>query len=69
MAEYAGGSRTVLVCTHRVTEFESDLDRVTVMHRGSVIFDRRTSEFDLGPSDSLQEYYVETILDREGVSR
>jgi ABC-2 type transport system ATP-binding protein len=69
MTEYAGGARTVLVCTHRVTEFEEHLDRVTVMHRGSAIFDRRTDTLELAPEESLQEYYVNTILEREGVSR
>jgi ABC-2 type transport system ATP-binding protein len=65
VADYAGNGNTVLVSTHHVTEFEDDIDRVTVMHQGTVIFDRDVDEVDLGDHASLQEYYVDAVLERE----
>jgi ABC-2 type transport system ATP-binding protein len=69
LRQYNDRGNTILFATHQVTEFESDLDRVTVMHRGDVVFDRRLDTLDLGRHDSLQEYYVETVLAREGVEQ
>lgn len=65
--EYTDQGNTVLFATHQVTEFENDIDRVTVMHRGTVLFDQLMEEIDLGNSCSLQEHYVETVLTRESV--
>jgi len=68
LGEYAGSDgRTVLVSTHHATSFEPYVDRVTVMHQGSVAFDTLLSNLDLGPDRSLQQYYVEEVLDREGI--
>lgn len=68
VGDYAGDGNTVLVSTHQVTEFEPYIDRVTVMHQGEVVFDQQVADIDLGDRDSLQQYYVETVLAREGVS-
>jgi ABC-2 type transport system ATP-binding protein len=67
LRQYNAAGNTILFATHQVTEFEADLDRVTVMHRGDVVFDRRSENIDLGGHGSLQEYYVEAVLAREGV--
>lgn len=68
VGDYAGDGNTVLVSTHQVTEFEPYIDRVTVMHQGNVVFDKPLDAIDLGRHDSLQQYYVEAILAREGVA-
>jgi ABC-2 type transport system ATP-binding protein len=65
---YNQAGNTILVATHRVTEFEDDIDRVTVMHRGDVVFDRQRGEISLGEDKSLQEYYVELVLSRENTT-
>jgi len=67
LAEYAGDGNTVFVATHRVTEFEADLDRISVMHRGSLVFDQLVEHVDLDERESLQSFYVDTVLAREGV--
>lgn len=64
---YAEQGNAIFVSTHRVTEFEGSLDRVTVMHRGNVAFDRQREEMDLPEGQSLQAEYVEEILEREGI--
>jgi ABC-2 type transport system ATP-binding protein len=66
LGEYAAAGNTVVVSTHHASSFEPYLDRVTVMHRGSVAFDATLADLDLGER-SLQEYYVSEILDREGI--
>lgn len=62
---YAAEGNTVVVSTHHVTDFEPFLDRVTVMHDGSVVLDREREAIDDGEYDSLQEYYVALVLNRE----
>jgi ABC-2 type transport system ATP-binding protein len=64
---YVDRGNTVFVSTHRVTEFEGSLDRVTVMHRGEIAFDRQREEIDLPDGQSLQAEYVEEVLEREGI--
>lgn len=64
LGEYPG---TIVVATHQVTQFAPYLDRVTVMHRGSVVFDDLIEEIDLTGYESLQQYYVDAVLAREGV--
>ena len=66
--EYVDRGNTVFVSTHRVTAFEPYVDRVTVVHQGEVVFDRASEEIDLDSEQSLQAYYVEQVLEREGVS-
>ena len=65
LADYADG-HTVVVSTHHVTDFEPFVDRVTVMHEGAVVVDRDRATIDLGGDGSLQEYYVQLVLDRAG---
>ncbi len=52
--------RTVLVATHRLSEFRAHADRVTVLHRGELVAD------DLSPDDdALVDGYARRLLDRE----
>lgn len=67
LAEYVQRGNTVLVSTHRATAFEPFVDRVTILHRGSLVLDQQLDEIDLEDVDSLQSYYVQLLLDREGV--
>jgi ABC-2 type transport system ATP-binding protein len=67
LGRYAGGGHTVVVSTHEITQFEPYADRVTVLHQGERVFDKRVADIDLGPDESLQSYYVETVLAREGI--
>jgi ABC-2 type transport system ATP-binding protein len=67
LGRYAGDGHTVIVSTHEITQFEPYVDRVTVLHQGERVFDRRVADIDLGPDESLQSYYVETVLAREGI--
>jgi ABC-2 type transport system ATP-binding protein len=63
--DYADG-HTVVVSTHHVTDFEPFLDRVTVMHEGQAVLDRDRAAIDPDGAGSLQEYYVQLVLDRAG---
>jgi ABC-2 type transport system ATP-binding protein len=63
--DYTDSGNTVLVSTHHIEEFEQYVDRVTVMHRGRVVEDGPAAEMDLGEHDSIQSYYVESVLERE----
>lgn len=65
LSDYTAGGATVLVSTHHVGDFEPYLDRVTVVDDGSVILDRDPGTLDLDSRESLQEYYVNMVLDRE----
>lgn len=67
LQEYNERGHTILFATHRITEFEADLDRITVMHRGEILFDGGLAAIDLDDHSSVQEYYVEAILTREGI--
>jgi ABC-2 type transport system ATP-binding protein len=62
---YTDDGNTVLVSTHHVEEFEQYVDRVTVMHRGQVVEDGAAAELDLGDHETIQSYYVESVLERE----
>lgn len=67
LRRYVDRGNTVLVSTHRVTAFEGDLDRVTVLHQGEILLDGPREELPIPPETSLQSYYIDRILDREGV--
>ena len=67
LENYCESGRTVFVSTHHVTAFEPFLDRVTLMYRGQILLDEPAGNIDLGRHDSLQEYYVATLLNREGI--
>lgn len=66
--DYTDAGNTVLVSTHHVDDFEEYVDRVTIMHRGTVLYDRERGDVDLDKHDSLQSYYVDMVLEREDVS-
>ncbi|MEF8906625.1 MAG: ABC transporter ATP-binding protein [Haloarculaceae archaeon] len=68
LSSYAGDA-TVLVSTHHVGDFEPHTDRLTVMHEGSVVLDARPENIDLDGHDSLQEYYVALVRERERAAR
>jgi hypothetical protein len=36
-----------------------------VMHRGQVVEDGAAAELDLGDHETIQSYYVESVLERE----
>jgi ABC-2 type transport system ATP-binding protein len=65
LERYCDAGNTVLVSTHHVGRFEGTLDRVTIMHRGRVALDADPATLDLAGYDSLQDYYVDLVLDRE----
>jgi ABC-2 type transport system ATP-binding protein len=62
---YTDEGNAILVSTHHVDDFERYVDRVTIMHEGELVLDSDRSAIDLGPHDSVQEYYVERVLERE----
>ncbi len=61
--EYTDAGNTVVVSTHHAADFEPYLDRVTVMHEGRVLLDRDRDGLDLDGTGSLQEFYVQRVLD------
>jgi len=63
---YVADGHTILVSTHHIEAFEPHLDRLTIMHDGRVVLDSEPAEIDLGDAGTLQEFYVETVLGREG---
>lgn len=64
LEQYTERGNTVVVSTHYVRAFEEYLDRVTLMFDGEVLFDEELSDLELG-DQSLQSYYVDTILGKE----
>lgn len=64
---YAADGNALLVSTHHVADFEPYVDRVTIMHDGGVVLDRDADDVDVGGSETLQEYYVDRVLEREGI--
>ncbi|MFB6201157.1 MAG: ABC transporter ATP-binding protein [Halorhabdus sp.] len=56
LAGYAEAGNAVLVSTHRVEAFASALDRLTVLRRGEIVFDRSRSELDEGDQSVTQTY-------------
>ena len=62
---YTDDGNTVLVSTHHIEEFEQYVDRVTVLHRGRVVEDGPAAAMDLGEHETIQSYYVESVLARE----
>jgi ABC-2 type transport system ATP-binding protein len=65
LADYADEA-TVLVSTHHVADFEPHLDRLTIMHEGSVLLDSPADDVDLADHDSLQSFYVDLVRAEEG---
>jgi ABC-2 type transport system ATP-binding protein len=63
--EYTDTGHTVVVSSHYVEAFEPYLDHVTLMHDGDVLFDRAMENIDTEEAGSLQDYYVQTVLQNE----
>ncbi|QGN06458.1 ABC transporter ATP-binding protein [Halorhabdus sp. CBA1104] len=60
LASYAEAGNAVFVSTHRIADFATVLDRLTVLERGHVIFDATSEE--LATDDrSMTEVYAELI--------
>ncbi|WP_299263142.1 hypothetical protein [Halorientalis sp.] len=64
VADYRDGG-LVVVSTHHLTEFEDDIDYVTVLRDGETILDEKRDAIELGEHDSLQELYVARSLAAE----
>jgi len=65
---YTEDGNAILVSTHHIDDFEQYVDRVSIMHDGDLVLDSTRAEVDLGRYDTLQEYYVEMVLEREGAA-
>jgi ABC-2 type transport system ATP-binding protein len=65
---YTEDGNAILVSTHHIDDFEQYVDRVSIMHDGDLVLDSARSAVDLGRYDTLQEYYVEMVLEREGAT-
>ncbi len=66
--EYTDDGQTVVVSTHRATDFEPYLDRVTVVHEGRVLLDRDWDDPDPDGAASLQAFYVQRVLEETAES-
>lgn len=65
LATYRDEGNCVVVSTHRATEFEPYLDRVTIVAGGEILLDADAADLDLDGADSLQEFYVDLVTGRE----
>ncbi len=63
LAAYRDAGHCVVVSTHRATEFEPHLDRVTIVAGGTVLLDAPMTDIDLGSAGSLQSFYVDMVTD------
>jgi ABC-type multidrug transport system ATPase subunit len=54
----------VVVSTHRLTSLAPHLDRLTIVHDGSVVLDRPRAALDVDDPDALQDDYVDLIVSR-----
>lgn len=63
LAAYRDAGNAVVVSTHRATEFESHLDRVTIVAGGQVLLDAPMTDIDLDAAGSLQAFYVDLVTD------
>jgi ABC-2 type transport system ATP-binding protein len=65
---YTDDGNALLVSTHHIADFEPYVDQVSIMHDGDLVLDRPAGAVDLNGHDTLQEYYVDMVLEREGVA-
>ncbi len=63
LEDYADAGHGVVVSTHRIDTFEPHLDRLTVLDGGSVVLDRRAQDLPDDAEGTLQERYVDMLLD------
>ncbi|MEF8882881.1 MAG: ABC transporter ATP-binding protein [Halapricum sp.] len=59
LQEYAAAGNAVVVSSHRIEEFSPTLDRLTVMDKGTVVFDERRE--DINGADTIERVYREAI--------
>lgn len=62
LGDYRDRGNAVLVSTHHLAAFEHLVDRLTILHDGTVLLDAPRSDIDLAPDETLQERYVQRIL-------
>jgi ABC-2 type transport system ATP-binding protein len=62
LAAYSEAGNAVVVSTHHLGDFEPLVDRLTILHDGTVIVDEARAALDLGEHDSLQSFYLAQIL-------
>ncbi|WP_135661775.1 ATP-binding cassette domain-containing protein [Halorhabdus rudnickae] len=60
LSQYAEAGNAVLVSTHRIEGFGSDLDRLTVMDGGQIVFDRTRADLD-GQAESISAIYADLV--------
>lgn len=65
LADYSAAGNAVVVSTHHLVDFEPLVDRLTILHDGTVVVDAPSSAIDLGDHDTLQAFYVDRILELE----
>jgi ABC-2 type transport system ATP-binding protein len=62
VADYPGETRAVVVASHDIERFEGVIDRLTVLHGGSVVLDESASSLDTSP----QEAYTAALRSGDG---
>jgi len=62
LSSYRDAGNAVVVSTHHLADFESLVDRLTILHDGRVILDALRGDIDMGDHDSLQDLYVDRVL-------
>jgi ABC-2 type transport system ATP-binding protein len=62
---YSDAGNAVVVSTHHLVDFEPLVDRLTILHDGTVVVDDDADRIDLAGHDSLQSFYVDRILELE----
>ena len=67
LEDYRSTGATVLVSTHHLREFEPHVDRVTMMHAGEILLDSPREAIETRAEESLHEFYVRTVSEREGL--
>jgi len=62
LAAYSEAGNAVVVSTHHLGDFEPLVDRLTILHDGTVVVDDACADLDLGDHDSLQSFYLDRVL-------
>jgi len=64
LEEYVEAGNAVLVSSHRIAEFASALDRLTVMDGGRVVYDERREAIDGTDPKQIERVYRQVIANR-----
>lgn len=74
MASTNRDERCTIISTHQVRDLETMIDRITILHDGSIIFDQTTEDISkhlafkkVGPNESAEKIYGEEILGGEHI--